>query len=121
MVIVFFIVFLVLLILKLLLGMLLLKYARNRYAKMRSRDQAVARGTLDRETYESAGRRVGGFGHIEVGDERQRWIHADKTEGLRDAKGPGGKRGSGMDGEKKKPEVEFSGVNRYDMVAKRIW
>src|SRR5687768_18116018 len=44
MVIVFFIVFLVLLILKLLLGMLLLKYARNRYAKMKTRDQAVARG-----------------------------------------------------------------------------
>ncbi|KAK0388853.1 hypothetical protein NLU13_5096 [Sarocladium strictum] len=120
MVIVFFIVFLVLLILKLLLGMLLLKYARNRYANMRMREQAVARGTLERETYEAAGRRVGGFGHIEVGEERQRWIHADKTEGLRDAKGIGGKRGGG-EGEKKKQDVDFQGVNRYDMVSKRIW
>ncbi|KAH8172428.1 eukaryotic membrane protein family protein [Sarocladium implicatum] len=119
MVVVFFIVFLVLLILKLLLGMILLKYARNRYAKMRTHDQAVARGTLERESYESSGRRVGGFGHIEVGEERQRWIHADKNEGLRDAKGIGGKKGGG-DGEKKQ-EGEYHGVSRYEMVAKRIW
>lgn len=122
MVVVFFIIFLVLLILKLLLGMLLLKYARNRYANMKRAEQAVARGSAERDNFDANGRRVGGFGHIEVGDERQRWIHADSTEGLRDAKGPNGKR-SGGGGEEKKGKVdgEYNGVFRYEMVSKRIW
>ncbi|POR32424.1 Endoplasmic reticulum membrane protein 65 [Tolypocladium paradoxum] len=113
MVVVFFIAFLVLLILKLLLGMLLLKYARNRYAAMKRKERAVARGHAERETYDAPGRRVGGRGEVEVGDERQRWIHADAAEGLRGAKR--------AEGDRKKGEGEYQGVFRYDMVAKRIW
>ncbi|KAM0426315.1 hypothetical protein ACHAPT_008355 [Fusarium lateritium] len=112
MIVVFFIAFLVLLILKLLLGMVLLKYSRNRYAKMK---QAEHQGRT--ETYDTpGGRRIGGFGHVEVGEERQRWIHADKNEGLKGGKGPG-----------KRPEKtekkrdNFEEVMRYEMVAKRIW
>lgn len=118
MIIVFFIAFLVLLIVKLLLGMLLLNYSRNRYAKMKQQEQLVALGKIERESYDSKGRRVGGRGEVEVGDDRQRWIHADKTEGLRGGKGPGGKR-SGED--KKPPEGDYNGVFRYEMVTKRIW
>ncbi|KAM5356814.1 hypothetical protein ACJ41O_003460 [Fusarium nematophilum] len=112
MVVVFFIAFLVLLILKLLLGMLLLKYARNRYAKMKHAEHAGRPGNS--ETYDTpGGRRVGGFGQVEVGEERQRWIHADKNEGLKGGKGPGKK--------EKKREGDFEAVMRYEMVAKRIW
>ncbi|UNI18051.1 hypothetical protein JDV02_004347 [Purpureocillium takamizusanense] len=125
MVVVFFIAFLVLLILKLLLGMLLLKYARNRYVKMKHKEQLIARGVAAPESYDAPGRRVGGRGDVEVTDDKQRWIHADKSEGLRGGKGPGGKRattggGSGED-RGKKAEEEFQGVFRYEMVAKRIW
>lgn len=113
MVVVFFIAFLVLLILKLLLGMILLKYSRNRYAKMK---RAEHQGRAPESFDTPGGRRVGGFGQVEVGEERQRWIHADRNEGLKGGKGPG-KRVEKT--EKKKDD--FEKVMRYEMVAKRIW
>ncbi|KAF4951853.1 hypothetical protein FSARC_12803 [Fusarium sarcochroum] len=115
MIVVFFIAFLVLLILKLLLGMLLLKYARNRYARMK---RAEHQGRAP-ESFDTPGsRRVGGFGQVEVGEERQRWIHADRNEGLKGGKGPG-KRNEKTDKTAKKDDLEK--VSRYEMVAKRIW
>lgn len=119
MIVFFFITFLVLLILKLLLGMLLLKYARNRYAEMKRVEGLVNAKKAERESYDGSSRRVGGYGSIEVGEERQKWIHADETEGLPGGKGPGGKR-PGEEARKQPPE-EYNGVFRYDMVAKRIW
>lgn len=119
MIVFFFIAFLVLLILKLLLGMVLLKYSRSRYAQMRHAESLVAANKAERESYDANGKRMGGFGHIELGDERQRWIHADETEGLKGGRGPGGKRVGAND--KKKPEGDYNGVFRYEMVAKRIW
>lgn len=120
MVVVFFIAFLVLLIVKLLLGMALLKYSRNRYAKMKAKEHVLARGGK-MEPYDVKGsRRVGARAEIEVGEDRQRWIHADKNEGLKGGKGPGGRR----PGEEKKhqaQDAEFNGVLRYEMVNKRIW
>lgn len=117
MIVVFFIAFLVLLILKLLLGMVLLKYSRNRYARMKQAEHLVAQGQAERDTYETPGsKRVGGFGHVEVGDDRQRWIHADKNEGLKGGKGP-----SGSSVKIKKPDGDMESVSRYEMVAKRIW
>ena len=113
MVVVFFIAFLVLLILKLLLGMLLLKYSRNRYADMKRKEHAMYAA----ETFEIANaRRVGGFGQVEVGEERQRWIHADRNEGLKGGKGPGKR----VEKDKGKKD-DFEKVMRYEMVAKRIW
>jgi len=105
----FFILFLVLLMVKLVLGMALLRYSRNRYALMRRKEQLVAAGKADRESYDAKGARVGGFGHVEVGEERRRWIHADSTEGLKGTK------------EQRPPDWDFKGVFRYEMVAKRIW
>ncbi|TQV96678.1 hypothetical protein V2A60_002937 [Cordyceps javanica] len=120
MVVVFFTAFLVLLILKLLLGMALLKYSRGRYAAMKRKEQLVARGLVERDSYDAKGRRVGGRGDVELSDDCQRWIHADKTEGLKGGKGPGG--GSRRHGEDKAaPEPDYNGVFRYDMVNKRIW
>ncbi|KAJ4129828.1 hypothetical protein NW768_006798 [Fusarium equiseti] len=113
MVVVFFIAFLVLLILKLLLGMLLLKYSRNRYADMKRKEHQMYAA----ESFEIANaRRVGGFGQVEVGEERQRWIHADRNEGLKGGKGPGKR----VEKDKGKKD-DFEKVMRYEMVAKRIW
>lgn len=111
MIVVFFIAFLVLLIIKLLLGMVLLKYARNRYAKMKGKEYS------GKQEYEAAGKRVGGYGFVEVGEERQRWVHADPSEGLKGGKGPGGVKKA----EKKEEGGDYEGVFRYEMVAKRIW
>ncbi|KAH6609916.1 cytomegalovirus gh-receptor family [Trichoderma cornu-damae] len=114
MVVVFFIIFLVLLILKLLLGMVLLKYARNRYAKMKHKEALVAAGKAERDDYKANGIRVGGFGEVEVSDDKRRWINADPTEGLQRKKKP-------ADGAKAAAEGDYQGVFRYDMVEKRIW
>ncbi|XP_044715084.1 eukaryotic membrane protein [Hirsutella rhossiliensis] len=115
MVVVFFMAFLVLLIVKLILGMVLLQYARNRYAKMKQKDSMIALGQAERETYETRGRRVGCRPEVEIGEDRQRWINADASEGL-----PGAKR-AGEDNKKIKTSGDYQGVFRYEMVAKRIW
>ena len=117
MVVFFFIAFLVLLILKLLLGMVLLKYSRNRYVKMKQKEQLSANGKIEKDLYDAAGRRVGGYGTVEVGDDRSRWINSDKAEGL---KGRAfGKRVGREEG--KKVEGDYDGVFRFEMVNKRIW
>ncbi|PGG99565.1 hypothetical protein AJ80_09332 [Polytolypa hystricis UAMH7299] len=71
------------------------------------------------DTIEGA-KRVGGWGYVEVGDERRTWIYADDPEGLkklkdRDERDSNNKKkgGGGIDG--------IEGVRRYEMVAKRIW
>ncbi|KAK2012116.1 eukaryotic membrane protein family [Colletotrichum eremochloae] len=114
MIVVFFIAFLVLLIIKLLLGMVLLRYSRNRYAKMKRKEHMVATGQEEREIYDATGKRVGGYGHIEVTDDRRRWIHADEKEGLKGGKGRAPKAEKSQDG-------DYHGVQRYEMIAKRIW
>ncbi|KAL9476236.1 hypothetical protein ACSS6W_006077 [Trichoderma asperelloides] len=116
MVVVFFIIFLVLLILKLLLGMVLLKYARNRYAKMKQKEAQVAAGQAEWDNYKASGIRVGGFGEVEVTEDKRRWINADPTEGLRKKKKKGGD-----DRKETNVEGDYQGVFRYDMVEKRIW
>ncbi|PHH93316.1 hypothetical protein CDD83_7101 [Cordyceps sp. RAO-2017] len=113
MVVVFFMVFLVLLIVKLLLGMALLQYSRNRYAKMKRREKMVSLGQTEHESHEARGSRYGARPEIEVGEERKRWINADPTEGL-----PSAKR---QTGDTKKAEGDYQGVFRFEMVAKRIW
>lgn len=111
MLIVFLVGYFILLAFKLVLGMVLLSVARKRY-----------RGMQDREmmSVETGGRRIGGFGVVDVDDEKRRAIYDDDPETLkrlreRDEKG------------KKKEEQErergtsFGHVSRYAMVAKRIW
>jgi hypothetical protein len=116
MVVVFLIVFLVLLVVKLLLGMALLRYARDRYAQMKTREAAVAAGAAEREVFDARGRRVGGYSHVELGDDRRRWIYADDLDGLRKAKDKERRAEKGSEKEK-----DLSTVTRYEMIAKRIW
>lgn len=121
MLLVFFIAYLVLLILKLLLGMILLRYSRDRYATMKLKEHAVATGKMERETFDAKGsKRVGGFAAVEVGDDRRRWVYADDPEGLKKARDMEWRAAEG-DGGGGKGEKDLSRVTRYEMVAKRIW
>lgn len=110
MVVFFFIVFLVLLIIKLLLGMVLLHYSRKRYARMKHREAQIAQGQMEKESHLAQGKRAGGYGHVELGEERSKWLNADEREGLKKK----GKKDS-------PPEDDLERVSRYEMVAKRIW
>jgi hypothetical protein len=116
MIVVFLLLFLVLLILKLLLGMILLRYSRDRYAKMKAAEHAVATGKAEKESYDSKGKRVGGYGQVEVGEERRRWIFADDPEGLRKVKEKEKRAEKGGDKDK-----DLGRISRYEMVARRIW
>lgn len=117
---VIFIIWLVLLILKLVLGMFLLRYSRDRYARMKMKEQAVAAGKAEKDSFDAKGKRVGGFGAVEIGDERRGWIYADDPEGLKRTRDRERKmeerQNKGGDGER-----DLGGVTRYEMVAKRIW
>jgi hypothetical protein len=117
MVVVFLLVFLALLVVKLVLGMALLRYSRDRYAGMKAREHAVASGKAEREVFDAKGKRVGGYGHVELGEERRRWVYGDDVEGLRKAREKERKAEKGAG----KEEKDLGGVMRYEMIAKRIW
>ena len=102
----FLALYLVLLALKLVLGMALLSFARTRYKGMKERE---------RQSVDTHGRRIGGWGVVEVSEEKRRWIYEDDAEGLRELreKEERGRKGGGG--------VRLDGVQRYSMAAKRIW
>ncbi|KAK3291118.1 eukaryotic membrane protein family-domain-containing protein [Chaetomium fimeti] len=118
MVVVFLLLFLVLLVVKLLLGMVLLRYARDRYARMKAKEHAVAAGAAERESFDARGKRVGGYGQVEVGDDRRRWIFGEDAEGLRKAREKERKAEANVERDKEK---DFGRVMRYEMIARRIW
>jgi hypothetical protein len=109
-------VFLLLLACKLVLGMVLLAFARSRYRSMKQREKNPAH-------HVEGGRRVGGWGVVEVDDDKRRWIYEDDPGGLQALREKEDRerhkqqkerdRASGLDG--------FDKVMRYEMVAKRIW
>ncbi|KAH9827793.1 cytomegalovirus gH-receptor family protein [Teratosphaeria destructans] len=114
MILVFLTLYLILLAFKLLLGMLLLSYSRRRYRGMKERE---------RQDYTAeGGQRVGGWGAVEVGEEKRRWIYDDDPEGLREMreKEERGRRSARERVEKGKGDG-LEGVERYAMAAKRIW
>ena len=106
----FSLLFLVLLSLKLLLGMALLSLARRRYAGMKAREK---------ESSTADSKRFGGWGMVETGDERRKWIYEDDPEGLRRVREREEKDGKG--GEGRKEGRKLDSVERYAMVGKRIW
>ncbi|KAL8849850.1 MAG: hypothetical protein Q9221_005188 [Calogaya cf. arnoldii] len=108
---IFILLFLTLLTLKIILGMILLTWARKRYTGMKEREK---------ESVHAEGRRVGGWGVVEVDEDKRRWIYVDDPEGARKsrerervAREKGDGRGADATG--------FERVERYSMVAKRIW
>ena len=110
MVIFFLCAFLVLLACKLFLGMLLLSYARNRYSSMKQREHL---------SIDTKGKRLGGWGMVEVDEDKRRWIYEDDPQGAMAVK----------ERERKAVEkvkesergADFARVTRYEMSAKRIW
>lgn len=108
MAIVFLALYLLLLAFKLILGMLLLAYARGRYMGMKERE---------RQSTDARGRRVGGWGVVEVGEEKRRWIYEDDPDGLRDLQAREARGRARAD----KNEMSLDGIDRYMMAAKRIW
>lgn len=121
---IFLLIFLVLLVLKLLLGMLLLVFARARYRAMKRREEEE--GSVKKKDpgyHVEGGRRVGGWGVVEVDEDKRRWIYEGDEEGMKllrereereRVKREKGSRGTGG-------EEGFERVKRYEMVAKRIW
>ncbi|KAJ9607238.1 hypothetical protein H2200_008310 [Cladophialophora chaetospira] len=109
---VFLLFFLILLAVKLVLGMLLLSFARSRYRSMKLRERNPI-------YHVDGGRRVGGWGVVEVDDDKRRWIYEDDAAGHKNWKEREEKekknkeRGNGVE--------SFEKVKRYEMVAKRIW
>ncbi|KAI5370655.1 putative Tapt1 family protein [Septoria linicola] len=108
MVIVFLAVYLVLLAFKLVLGMCLLSYARNRYRDMKAREE---------QSLDTHGRRVGGWGTVEVSEDKRRWIYDDDPGSLASLKEKEARGRQKID----KSGLKLDSVDRYTMVAKRIW
>ena len=122
MIIVFLLLFLILLMVKLLLGMVLLRYARDRYAKMKAKEHAVATGKQEREGFDLiGGKRIGGYGAVEVGEERRRWLFSGGPEDQAALEKLRERERKAEAGREKGKEKSFEGVMRYEMVAKRIW
>ncbi|MCJ1273358.1 hypothetical protein MMC21_001149 [Puttea exsequens] len=108
----FLVLFLALLAFKLVLGMLLLSLARKRYKGMKERESIGVH---------AEGRRVGGWGVVEVNEDKRRWIYMDDPEGakkLREKEKAVQEHERKIDGD---GGESFTGVYRYNMVSKRIW
>jgi hypothetical protein len=102
--------FFILLACKLILGMILLKYARNRYSSMKERENL----SLD-----TKGRRLGGWGMVEVDEDKRRWLYEDDPEGAKALKER--ERKAAERSRESEKGMDFGRVTRYEMSAKRIW
>ncbi|KAM0803557.1 eukaryotic membrane protein family-domain-containing protein [Usnea florida] len=103
----FLILFLALLAFKLVLGMCLLSFARGRYKGMKEREKTSTHAD---------GRRVGGWGVVEVDEDKRRWIYMDDPDAARKLR-----EREREARERKGEEENFGSVSRYSMAAKRIW
>ena len=108
----FLLLFLVLLAIKLVLGMALLSFARSRYKGMKVREMT---------SVHAEGRRVGGWGVVEVDEDKRRWIYQDDPAGARRLREKEREIAEKEKRVAKEGGESFSGVSRYSMVAKRIW
>ena len=102
-------IFLLLLALKILLGMALLSFARSRYSGMKEREKL---------SIDAGGRRIGGWGTVEVDEDKRRWIYADDPDGVKRLRD---REAKDRDHVKHGQAPDFSKVERYSMTAKRIW
>lgn len=71
---------------------------------------------LDTET---KGKRLGGWGVVELDDEKKKWIYEDDLQGFNAMKEKERKGFEKQKGESRGPD--FEQVSRYQMAAKRIW
>ncbi|KAF2449379.1 DUF747-domain-containing protein [Karstenula rhodostoma CBS 690.94] len=108
---VFLIIYLFFLAFKLLLGMCLLRVARNRYRGMKERE---------RMNVETGGKRIGGWGVVDVDEEKRRWIYNDDPDSLKRLR-ERDEKGRQQEEKERREGTTFGHVSRYAMVAKRIW
>lgn len=141
--------YLILLILKLTLGILLLSFSRSRYKAMKAREQKLYFGAQNdtngispstfqdqleqhrpshssttntiRDYTVEGGRRVGGWGVVEVDEDKRRWIYADDPDALRKIKEKERAQKEKQSAKDSGALLNLDGVKRYEMVAKRIW
>ena len=106
------IIFLILLAGKLVLGMMLLSFSRSRYRSMKEREKNVIH-------HVEGGKRIGGWGVVEVDEDKRRWIYDGDADGLKALKEREAR--DKLKQEKGIGEAAFDKVKRYEMVAKRIW
>ncbi|KAF2689982.1 DUF747-domain-containing protein [Lentithecium fluviatile CBS 122367] len=111
MLIVFLIAYLFFLAFKILLGMFLLTLARERYRGMKEREKVNT---------ETGGKRLGGWGTVDVDEEKRKWIYNDDPEGLRGLR-ERDEKARGKEERERERGTSFGHVSRYAMVAKRIW
>lgn len=107
----FLALYFILLAFKLILGMVLLSVARNRYKGMKERE---------RQSVDAQGKRVGGWGVVEVGEEKRRWIYDDDPDGLRELRDKED-RGRKAKADSSALGAKLESVQRYGMSGKRIW
>ena len=96
--------------------MALLTYSRRRYKAMKEREHNLS-------YHLDGGRRVGGWGVVEVDDDKRRTIYEDDPAGLHAIRSKEAKEKSNRDKEKER-RFSMEGlekVKRYEMAAKRIW
>lgn len=97
----------------------LLAFSRARYRDMKEREHVASNPSYHVE----GGKRVGGWGVVEVDDEKRRVIYEDDPGGLSTLKAKEGKEKARREAEREKT-YDMSGlekVRRYEMAAKRIW
>lgn len=111
MLIVFLVGYLIFLASKLILGMILLSWARKRYAGMQEREMM---------NVETGGKRIGGWGVVDVDDEKRKHIYDDDREALQRLK-ERDEKAKKKEQQERERGISFGHVSRYAMVAKRIW
>lgn len=129
MVVFFAAVYLLLLAFKLVLGMCLLRVARERYRGMCERERRTKSNVnanekpneLAREKIvDKEAKRLGGWGVVEVGEDRRETIYHEDERGLKAVRDKE-RKAKEKDGGKIWARDGLDRVDRYSMVAKRIW
>ena len=105
----FLIAYLVLLALKVLLGICMLTFARQRCQSMKQQKE--------NETFTSGSKKVGGWGLVDVDEEKRKWIYADDPEGVQALR----EREAKAKEKDSRAVTSLDNISRFSMVSKRIW
>ena len=73
--------------------------------------------TREKESYDTGGKRVGGWGMVEVDDAKKKWIYADEPEVLQRKM----EKAEEKKAKKEGASAGFEKISRYEMATKRIW
>lgn len=74
----------------------------------------------ERASVEVGGKYIGGWGVVDVDEEKRKWIYNDDAEALKRLRDRDEKEKARVEKERQRG-TSFGHVERYAMVAKRIW